>query len=73
MPRSNGKHEESGTLLRRTYELLDAAEITLPELYAQTGVPFYWLRKFRNREVKYPSVNRVQRLYEHLSGRKLKV
>ncbi len=64
---------ETSTLLERTYALLDESDISLPELFKQTGVPFYWLRKFKQREVKHPSVNRVQRLYEFLSGRRLKV
>jgi len=43
----------------------------LLEVYAKTGISFYWLRKFASGEFKNPSVNRVQCLYEFLKGQPL--
>lgn len=63
----------NGSLVERTIELLNKTELTLPEVYRETGVPFYWLRKFKQRDVIFPSANRVQVLYEFLSGKKLVV
>lgn len=40
-------------------------------VYSETGISFYWLRKFAVGEFKNPSVNRVQRLYEFLKGQPL--
>lgn len=64
-----------GSLLERTVELLreDMKDRTLLELHKETGLPFYWLRKMAGRETKDPSVNRVQALYEYLSGDKLEL
>ena len=62
-----------GSLHTKTLDLLKENKLTLPELYRETHIPFYWLKKFSSGEIKDPSVNRVQALYEYLSGRKLKV
>ena len=61
------------TLLEKTLALLQDDSRTLPEIYRDTGIPFYWLRKFARGEIQDPSVNRVQKLYEHLSGRLLNI
>ncbi len=45
--------------------------LTLFDLSARSGLPFHWLRKFRSGETDNPSANRVQHLYEHLTGRQL--
>lgn len=42
-------------------------------LYAETKLPYYWLRKVANGDIKNPSVNRIQYLYEHLTGKKLEL
>lgn len=39
----------------------------------ETGLSFYWLRRFASNGFKNPSVNRVQHLFEHLSGSRLKI
>jgi hypothetical protein len=62
-----------GSLHRKTLELLKQSRIPLPEIYKETHLPYYWLKKFSSGEIKDPSVNRVQRLYEFLAGRKLEV
>jgi len=38
-----------------------------------TGLPYHWLVHFKNGRYKNPSVNRVQVLYEHLSGKELEL
>ena len=61
----------SGTLMQRTIVLLRERKESLPELAEATGLPFYWLRKMVAQEIRDPSVNRVQKLYEHLTGKPL--
>lgn len=67
------KNEPVGSLLQRTLELLKTTDETIPQIYVDTQLPFYWLQSLREGRIKNPSVNRVQRLYEHLSGKKLEV
>ena len=62
-----------GSLHRKTLDLLKQSGIPLLEIYKETNLPYYWLKKFRSGEIKEPSVNRVQRLYEFLAGRELEV
>ncbi len=65
--------EECLSLMSKTRELLRNRDMSLPDIANATDVPFYWLRKFNYGEIKSPSVNRVQKLYEYLVGRKLDV
>lgn len=67
------KNEPVGSLLQRTLELLKTTDETIPQIYVDTELPFYWLQSLREGRIKNPSVNRIQRLYEHLSGKKLEV
>ena len=62
-----------GSLHRRTRDLLKESPKTLPVIYKETNLSFYWLKKFSANEIKDPSVNRVQRLYEYLMGEELGV
>lgn len=64
---------DRGSLMAETLRLLKnrPKDLTLPDIEKATQIPFYWLRKFTSGEIKDPSVNRVQRLYEYLSGNKL--
>ena len=62
-----------GSLHSRTLDLLKQSGVPLPEIYKETHLPYYWLKKFSSGEIRDPSVNRVQRLYEFLAGRKLEV
>jgi len=34
-------------------------------------ISYFWLRKFSSGAFRNPSVNKVQALYEHLSGKQL--
>ena len=67
------KENESGTLYERTLVLLKESEVSLPKVYLDTRLPYYWLKKFSSGDIKNPSVNRVQKLYEYLTGRELDV
>lgn len=62
-----------GTLFIRTRELLLDEQRSLIEISEQSGIPFYWLKSFRRGESVGPSVNRVQHLYEFLTGSALRV
>lgn len=55
----------------KTLELLKGKDLL--KVYEETRISFYWLRKFSAGDFRNPSVNRVQYLYEHLSGKRLPV
>jgi hypothetical protein len=61
------------TLYEQTLELLIASELTLLDISMQADLPYDWLVSIRYDRVKNPSVNRVQKLYEFLSGKPLTV
>lgn len=64
--------EES--LMVRTHRLLRESPNSIADIAAElhgSHVSFYWLRKFSAGHIKNPSVNKVQVLYEHLSGKAL--
>lgn len=65
--------EDPGTLMQRTIEMLDELPNgeSLPEFAARLGISYYWLRKFKSGEIPNPSVNKVQHLYEELTGKSL--
>lgn len=69
--RPKHKIDDCGTLLTATLRLVHSDGRNLPDMAVDTKVPFYWLRKFSSGNVKSPSVNRIQHLYEELSGKKL--
>ena len=58
--------DQPGTLMLETQKMLKDQDLLT--VYSETGISFYWLRKFASGEFKNPSVNRVQRLYEFLKG-----
>jgi hypothetical protein len=62
-------YDQPKSLMLRTIELLKERELL--EVWDETRIPFYWLRKFASGAYQNPSVNRVQHLYEHLSQRPL--
>ncbi len=70
---SSHKYSAPITLHERTLELLKKDLRPLPAIGHQAGVPFYWLEKFVRGKIKDPSVNRIQKLYEHLTGTTLNV
>lgn len=62
-----------GTLYTRTRDLLGASPETILEVHKNSGVPFHWLARFKCGQIRNPSVNTVQRLYEYLTGKPLKL
>ena len=61
--------DQPGTLMLETQKMLKDQDLLM--VYSETGISFYWLRKFSSGEFKNPSVNRVQCLYEFLKGQPL--
>lgn len=61
------------TLYVKTLALLHACKKPLPLIYKETDLPFYWLRKLYDGKIENPSVNRIQRLYEYLTGKPLEL
>ena len=62
-----------GSLLIKTKELLDSSGISAQDLYAETGLPFHWIRSMQQGKSPDPSVNRIQYLYEYLTENKLPI
>lgn len=60
-----------GSLIIATHRLMKKERRTLLEIWRDTGVPFGWLTAFKRGAIASPSVNRIQYLYEKLSGRKI--
>jgi len=63
--------DNKGALLEKTLDLLHKDTRTLLAIHTASTIPFYWLRKLKQGGFTNPSVNRVQQLYEFLSGTKL--
>lgn len=63
--------DDAQTLIKQTIILVNAEPRGPLAVSIKTGVPYYWLRKFSSEKIANPSVNRVQYLYEKLSGNKL--
>ncbi len=57
----------------KTYEMLRQDKRTLLDIHKESGLPFYWLRKFHAGRIPEPSVNKVQALYEFLSNKPLEL
>lgn len=60
-------------LMETTQQLLKESDKTLLGIYTETGLPYYWLKKFSAGDFDNPSVNRVQFLYEFLTQSELLV
>jgi hypothetical protein len=69
MASKNGPFDQPNSLMVETTKLLKNANLV--KVSYETGIPFYWLRKFKEGVYTNPSVNRVQCLFEHLSNTKL--
>jgi hypothetical protein len=69
MSTKSGEFDQPGSLMRKTIDLLKKKNLI--EVSAETKISFYWLRKFVAGTYQNPSTNRVQFLYEYLTGSKL--
>lgn len=67
----NAQFDQPGSLLQRTVSLLQLSQKSAFELYRETGLHPHWITGVQSGKFKNPSVNRVQFLFEHLSGTKL--
>lgn len=65
--------DKPGTLMLRTRELLHDDNRDLLKIHKDTKIPFYWIRAFSAGQFNNPSVNRVQKLYEHLTSKPLQL
>lgn len=61
------------SLHKRTLALVRAEPRGLLAVHTKTGVPYHWLRKFAAGRIPNPGVNRVQKLFEKLSGKTVKL
>jgi hypothetical protein len=59
--------------MSRTLELLLNDSRSIPQISMDSRIPFHWVRQFAQGVIRNPSVNRVQALYEFLTGTKLDV
>lgn len=62
---------KEGTLLARTRELLQSTQQSYLAIYQATNLNPNWLSALVSKRMTNPSVNKVQALYEYLSGNKL--
>lgn len=62
---------QEGTLLARTRAELKSCEQSYLTIYKATGLNPNWLSLLARGELPNPSVNKVQTLFEHLTGNKL--
>ena len=64
---------ETRSLVARTRELLRDRDNTLQDIVHETGLNFYWLSQFSSGQSINSSADRVQFLYEYLTGSELKL
>ena len=64
---------EQGTLHKKTLQLLSEDPRTIMEISVAAEVRYHWLQQLYQKPIPNPSVNTVQKLYEHLSGKKLDI
>lgn len=62
---------QEGTLLARTRDHLLRSEQSYLNIYKATGLTPNWLSLLAQGKLPNPSVNKVQQLFEHLTGTKL--
>lgn len=63
--------DEPGTLLKQTMKLLKKDDRAVRQIVSDTGLPYPWIQSMRFGEPKGANVNRIQVLYEYLTGEKL--
>ena len=64
---------ETCSLHRLTLELLHTADETTFAVAVATGLTYSWIVAFSANKMRNPSANKVQRLYEYLTGKPLKL
>ena len=61
------------TLHTKTLKLLEESDLSSHEISDGSGLPYDWLIGVKYDRIKNPSVNRIQQLYEFLTGKQLTV
>lgn len=64
---------EQCPLLARVIHLVRTCGKSPAVLAEETGLTFYWIHSLRYKADVDPSVTKVVRLYEHLTGKKLEI
>jgi hypothetical protein len=64
---------EAVSLLDKTRQLLKESNSSYNTIFLATGLKPHWLTFVATGKLKDPSVNKIQKLYEHLTGQKLAV
>lgn len=61
-------------LLAKTRELLKQTSVPVMDIHKETGLSYHWLNqmKYSKHQVD-PSVSKIEKLYEFLSGKQLEV
>jgi hypothetical protein len=71
---TNKNCDAQQSLAQRTRELLRKDARSTAEQAADFGVPYHWLKHFKNAGGEEgANVNRVQHVYEQITGKKLKL
>jgi len=65
--------DEDCALLERTRELLRTTRHTYLDIAVATGLRPHWLSFLASGKITDPSVNKIQKLYEFLSNKKLRL
>lgn len=73
IPSYRPRDEKPLSLMAKTQALLKASKISYPQIFLDTSIEITWLSRFANGGTPNPSVNRVQKLYEYLTGKRLQV
>jgi len=63
--------DQPQSLITKTFVLLKEDERSLADISIRAQIPYFWLESFSKGKVKNPGINRVQYLYEFLTGKKL--
>jgi hypothetical protein len=63
--------QPSELMLAVVAELKKRRDKDLLQIWKETGVPYFWLRKLASGRINNPGVNRTQFLYEYFTGTKL--
>ncbi len=71
---TSGDFDKESPILTAVMEIISKKrDKELMQMWRDTGIPYFWLRKLYKGDIKNPGVNRVHYLYEHLTGKKLEV
>lgn len=61
------------TLLEKTVQLLNKEGVDLHEIHSQTNLHYAWLVRIKRGDFNDPGVNKIQELYEYLTGKTIKL